>query len=151
MHQTAKGKQWYFGMKAHIGVDSKEKIIHTRKSLAANVADSLALPASAARKRDSGVRRPGVRGQGDVIRKTGAKGEGLHQSTLRYNGQIDETERRKNRTKSKIRSPSGARLLDNQGLFWLHEGSVSRSGEEPSPHAGDLRVGDTCSWFDAGC
>jgi len=25
MHQTAKGKQWYFGMKAHIAVDSKTK------------------------------------------------------------------------------------------------------------------------------
>jgi transposase, IS5 family len=44
MHQTAKGKQWYFGMKAHIGVDSKEKIIHTVKVSAANVADSMALP-----------------------------------------------------------------------------------------------------------
>jgi IS5 family transposase len=29
MHQTAKGKQWYFGMKAHIGVDSRTKLIHT--------------------------------------------------------------------------------------------------------------------------
>src|SRR5579864_2024408 len=44
MHQTAKGKQWYFGMKAHIGVDSKTKIIHTIKVSAANVADALALP-----------------------------------------------------------------------------------------------------------
>src|SRR5271169_4101909 len=29
MHQTRKGKQWYFGMKAHVGVDSKTKLIHT--------------------------------------------------------------------------------------------------------------------------
>src|ERR1019366_2185430 len=29
MHQTKKGNQWYFGMKAHVGVDSKTKIIHT--------------------------------------------------------------------------------------------------------------------------
>ncbi len=29
MHQVAKGKQWYFGMKAHVGVDSKTKLIHT--------------------------------------------------------------------------------------------------------------------------
>jgi Transposase DDE domain len=28
MHQTRKGKQWYFGMKAHVGVDSKSKLIH---------------------------------------------------------------------------------------------------------------------------
>jgi IS5 family transposase len=28
VHQTKKGNQWYFGMKAHIGVDSKLKIVH---------------------------------------------------------------------------------------------------------------------------
>ena len=28
MHQTKKGNQWYFGMKAHIGIDSRSKIIH---------------------------------------------------------------------------------------------------------------------------
>src|SRR6266699_3464609 len=40
MHQTKKGKQWYFGMKAHVGVDSKTKIIHTAVATAANVAES---------------------------------------------------------------------------------------------------------------
>src|SRR5208283_2912603 len=29
MHQTKKGNQWYFGMKAHIGVDSKVKTVHS--------------------------------------------------------------------------------------------------------------------------
>ena len=29
MHQTRKGNQWYFGMKAHIGVDSKTKLVHS--------------------------------------------------------------------------------------------------------------------------
>jgi IS5 family transposase len=29
MQQTRKGNQWYFGMKAHIGVDSKTKMIHS--------------------------------------------------------------------------------------------------------------------------
>src|SRR5229473_2852239 len=43
MHQTKKGKQWYFGMKAHVGVDSKTKIIHTAVATAANVADSTVL------------------------------------------------------------------------------------------------------------
>ena len=28
MHQTRKGNQWYFGMKAHLGVDSRTKLIH---------------------------------------------------------------------------------------------------------------------------
>src|SRR3989442_1861418 len=44
MHQTKKGKQWYFGMKAHVGVDSKTKIIHTAVATAANVAESAVLP-----------------------------------------------------------------------------------------------------------
>src|SRR5207244_9510994 len=44
MHQTKKGKQWYFGMKAHVGVDSNTKIIHTAVATAANVADSAGLP-----------------------------------------------------------------------------------------------------------
>jgi IS5 family transposase len=43
MHQTKKGNQWYFGMKAHVGVDSKTKIIHTAVATAANVADSTML------------------------------------------------------------------------------------------------------------
>ena len=44
MHQTRKGKQWYFGMKAHVGVDSKTKMIHSVVATAANVADSTVLP-----------------------------------------------------------------------------------------------------------
>jgi IS5 family transposase len=44
MHQTKKGKQWYFGMKAHVGVDSKTKLIHTAVATPANVADASVLP-----------------------------------------------------------------------------------------------------------
>ncbi len=40
MHQTRKGNQWYFGMKAHVGVDSKTKLIHSVAATAANVHDS---------------------------------------------------------------------------------------------------------------
>jgi IS5 family transposase len=39
MHQTKKGNQWYFGLKAHIGVDSKEGVVHSVCTSAANVAD----------------------------------------------------------------------------------------------------------------
>jgi IS5 family transposase len=40
MHQTKKGNQWHFGMKAHIGVDSQTKLIHSVAATAANVHDS---------------------------------------------------------------------------------------------------------------
>jgi transposase, IS5 family len=35
MHQTKKGNQWYFGMKAHIGTDRKTKLIHSMVATAA--------------------------------------------------------------------------------------------------------------------
>lgn len=39
MHQTKKGNQWFFGMKAHIGVDRDSGLVHTVVATAAKVAD----------------------------------------------------------------------------------------------------------------
>ena len=39
MHQTKKGNQWFFGMKAHIGVDADSGLVHTVTATAANGAD----------------------------------------------------------------------------------------------------------------
>ncbi|MFC3565719.1 IS5 family transposase [Xanthomonas dyei] len=39
MHQTKKGNQWYFGMKAHIGVDEFSGLVHHVHCTAANIAD----------------------------------------------------------------------------------------------------------------
>ncbi len=39
MHQTRKGNQWYFGMKAHVGVDAQRGLVHHVVGSAANVSD----------------------------------------------------------------------------------------------------------------
>ena len=39
MHQTTKGNQWHFGMKAHIAVDAESGLVHTVTTTAANEAD----------------------------------------------------------------------------------------------------------------
>jgi IS5 family transposase len=39
MHQTKKGNEWYFGMKAHIGADADSGLVHTVIGTAANVSD----------------------------------------------------------------------------------------------------------------
>jgi IS5 family transposase len=44
MRQTRKGNQWYFGMKAQIGVDSRTKLIHSVVATSAYVPDSQVLP-----------------------------------------------------------------------------------------------------------
>jgi len=45
MHQTKKGNQWYFGMKAHVGADAGSGLIHTVIGTPANVADVKCAPA----------------------------------------------------------------------------------------------------------
>ena len=59
MHQTRKGKQWYFGMKAHVGVDSKTKMIH-RWWRQQPTWPKHGLAGVAARGRDEGLGRSGL-------------------------------------------------------------------------------------------
>ena len=39
MHSSKKGRQWYFGMKAHIGVDAESGLVHTVRGTSGNVSD----------------------------------------------------------------------------------------------------------------
>lgn len=43
MHSTKKNGQWFFGMKAHVGVDAETKLIHSVEATAANVHDGKVL------------------------------------------------------------------------------------------------------------
>jgi IS5 family transposase len=45
MHQTKKGNRWYFGLKAHIGVDKESGLVHTVVTTSANVSDISQTPA----------------------------------------------------------------------------------------------------------
>jgi len=60
MHQTRKGNQWYFGMKAHIGVDAHSGVVHSLSATAANVADIAGGSCPAARAGESRLRRCGL-------------------------------------------------------------------------------------------
>ena len=104
MHQTKKGKQWYFGMKAHVGVDSKTKLIHTAVATAANVADAKVLPELLHGEETKVWGDQAYRGQSEVIRQCAPLAQDCTQRRYRYKGRIDEVERAKNRTKSRVRS-----------------------------------------------
>ena len=56
MHQTKKGNQWHFGIKAHFGVDIRTKLIHA--VVATNVADRTVQPELLHGTRVWGVIRP---------------------------------------------------------------------------------------------
>lgn len=104
MHQTKKGNQWYFGMKAHIGVDSKTKIIHSVVATAANVADSQVLGDLLHGDETRVWGDQAYRGQGDVIREHAPNAQDFTNRRYRQNGVIDEAEKSRNRTKSRVRA-----------------------------------------------
>jgi len=104
MHQTQKGKQWYFGMKAHVGVDSKTKMIHTVVATAANVADATVLPELLHGEETRVWGDQGYVGQTEVIHQCAPQAQDCTHRRYRYKNRIDEGERAKNRTKSKVRS-----------------------------------------------
>src|SRR5215470_15582916 len=104
MHQTKKGNQWYFGMKAHVGVDSKTKIIHTAVATAANVADSTVLPDLLHGDETRVWGDQAYRGQTQVIKQCAPLAQDHTHRRYRYKNGIDEQERAKNRNKSSVRS-----------------------------------------------
>ena len=60
MHQTRKGNQWHFGMKAHIGVDATSGLTHRVATTAAHASDLAQGTPAVTRRRDGGVGRCGI-------------------------------------------------------------------------------------------
>ena len=104
MHQTRKGKQWYFGMKAHVGVDSQTKLIHTALVTPANVADATVLPELLHGEETRVWGDQGYRGQTEVIRECAPQAQDCTHRRYRFKYYTDEVEREKNRVKSTVRS-----------------------------------------------
>jgi IS5 family transposase len=104
MHQTKKGNQWYFGMKAHVGVDSKTKLIHTVVATAANVADATILPELLHGDETRVWGDQAYRGQRAAIRRQAPQAKDFTNRRYRYRGVVDGIERAKNRTKSSVRA-----------------------------------------------
>jgi IS5 family transposase len=69
------GKQWHFGMKAHVGVDAGTKLIHSATATAANVADSRVLPELLHGEETEVWGDQACQGQTEVIRQRAPKAE----------------------------------------------------------------------------
>ncbi|HEV2301299.1 MAG TPA: IS5 family transposase [Stellaceae bacterium] len=104
MHQTKKGNQWYFGMKAHFGVDSRTKLIHAAVATPANVADGTVLPALLHGRETRVWGDQAYRGQRAAIRRKAPRARDFVNRRYRFRGVVDAAERAKNRTKSKVRA-----------------------------------------------
>ena len=104
MHQTRKGNQWYFGMKAHIGVDSREGVVHSVCTSAASVADVHLLPdlLHGAERKVWGD--AGYQGQSEAIREAAPHAQDMTCRRTKFKDYVDQAARRKNTTKSRVRA-----------------------------------------------
>lgn len=104
MHQTRKGKQWYFGLKAHIGVDAKEGHVHSVATSAASVSDMHMLPELLHGEERKVWGDGGYQGQTEAIKEVAPKAQDMTCRRTRYKGYIDELQKKKNRCKSSVRA-----------------------------------------------
>lgn len=117
MRQTRKGNQWYFGMKGHIGVDSRSKLIHSVAATSANVHDSRMLPTLLHGNETRVWGDSAYAGQSEVIRRVAPYAQDFtNKKGHRYRA-LSATERARNRTKSKVRAKAEHPFLVLKRLF----------------------------------
>ncbi len=117
MHQAKKGNQWYFGMKAHVGIDSKLKLIHSVVATAANVHDSKILPdlLHGAERRVWGD--SAYCGQREAIRTAAPHAQDFTHEKATRNHPLTAAQKRKNTTKSKVRAKGEHPFLVIKRIF----------------------------------
>ena len=104
MHQTRKGQQWYFGMKLHIGVDSKTGLTHSAVVTAANVHDKHPLPQLMHGAEEELFGDSAYASQQELIASKAPGARDRTNQRVNGTGVVADLERIVNRIKSKVRS-----------------------------------------------
>ena len=104
MHQTKKGNQWYFGMKVHIGADSKSGLVHSASVTPANVHDSQELPNLLRGNETRLYGDSAYTGQKDVIKEIAPKAADFTNKRATRNRPLTDADKETNRRKSQVRA-----------------------------------------------
>ena len=104
MHQTFKAGQWYFGMKAHIGVDSATGLIHSASVTAANVHDSQQLGNLVHGTETRLYGDSAYRGQKQALKEHAPRAKDFTNKRAYRNKPLSERDKEINTTKSQTRA-----------------------------------------------
>ena len=104
MHQTRKGNQWYFGMKAHIGVDAESKLIHSVATTSARVHDSQVIVALLHGEERAFWGDSAYIGQGRAIREVAPRAREFIQERGSRHRTLSDAQRARSRTQSTVRA-----------------------------------------------
>lgn len=117
MRQTKKGNQWYFGMKGHVGVDSKEKIIHSTEVSPANVHDSQMVSELLHGEETKVWGDSAYQGQKEAIKAAAPAARDMTNRRAARGHPLTDAERSKNATKSKVRAKGEHPFLIIKRIF----------------------------------
>ena len=117
MHQVKKGNQWHFGMKAHVGVDSKETIIHAVVATPANVHDSRMISDLLHGRETKVWGDSAYQGQTDVIKAAAPRAQDMTHRRGAPSHPLSERDFEKNRVKSKVRAKGEHPFLTIKRIF----------------------------------
>jgi len=104
MHQTKKDRQWYYGMKLHIGVDSQTGLAHSAVVTAANVHDKHPLPQLLHGQEQHVYGDCAYASQSELIRTKAPQATDMTNQRVRKGSPTQEIERLINRVKSGVRA-----------------------------------------------
>ena len=133
MHSSKKGNQWYFGMKAHVGVDASSGLVHTVGVTSGNVHDAKVMDRLV---RDDDTAVYGDKGYASDAKKHAAEATGVLwevKEKAKPGGRLTARQRARNRRVGKVRAKVEHR----------HDQQERRqpSGPSPSPHLRDHQGG----------
>ena len=117
MRQTKKGNQWYFGMKGHIGVDSKSGMIHSAAVTPANTHDSQVIGHLLHGKETKVWGDSAYSGQGKKIKSKAPNAKNYTNEKGQRNAPLSDEQKAKNKTKSKVRAAVEHPFLTIKRLF----------------------------------
>ena len=132
MRQTKKGNQWYFGMKGHIGVDSRSGLIHSAAVTPASTHDSQVLEHLLHGQETRVWGDSAYTGQGETIQSKAPRARDFTHEKGRRNAPLTGRQREKNRTKSKVRAAVEHPFLTIKQLFKFNK--VSYKGLQKNAH-----------------
>lgn len=104
MHQTRKGNQWHFGMKVHIGADSKSGLVHSASVTPANVHDSQELPRLLHGNETRLYGDSAYTGQKEALKQLAPKAKDFTNKRARRNRPLSDADKDTNRRKSRVRA-----------------------------------------------
>ena len=104
MHQTKKGNEWHFGMKAHVGVDSQSKVIHSVVVTPANTADCKVMDQLLLGHETRVYGDQAYKSQGELIRARAPKAKDFTNRAMQVEALHRRGDQAKNRTKARIRA-----------------------------------------------